>query len=268
MFIFLKWRRPSAVLIKSVISHLFHELISTTLAIECFLSYTKCFYTGWVTGTWRVLKRKKLVSLPVRRDAGSSVTGLTDVILVVMEQWAAAPRAFVIIPWTARSSDLSVCDFFLWGYLKSKVNLMKPRDINELKYAIKGEITATWWQKQLEPYVTDWSSAGEIVEKSERCALQEVRGQADTFWLHLNRKRTGKDILMKYNKKEIACINYFQSCIIIFLQNHHALQYTSANAALVFEIRPSCFVTHICLPQFSIFETPCPASYCTHITHW
>jgi len=39
-------------------------------------------------------------------------------------------------------------------------------------------------------------------------------------------------------KKKNAYINYFQSCIIIFLQNHHALQYTSANAALVIEICP------------------------------
>jgi len=38
-------------------------------------------------------------------------------------------------------------------------------------------------------------------------------------------------------KKNYAYINYFQSCIIIFLQNHHALQYTSANAALLFETR-------------------------------
>ena len=60
-------------------------------------------------------------------------------------------------------------------------------------------------------------------------------------------------------------MNYFQSCIIIYLQNHHALQYISTKAALVFEIRPSCFVTHICLPQFSIFEPPYPAPYCTHI---
>ena len=38
--------------------------------------------------------------------------------------------------------------------------------------------------------------------------------------------------------KKNAYINYFQSCIIIFLQNHHTLQYTSANAVLDFEIRP------------------------------
>jgi len=39
-------------------------------------------------------------------------------------------------------------------------------------------------------------------------------------------------------KKKYAYINYFQSCMIIFLQNHHALQYTSANDALLFKIRP------------------------------
>ena len=62
-----------------------------------------------------------------------------------------------------------------------------------------------------------------------------------------------------------AYINYFQSCIIIFLQNHHALQYTSTNAALVFEICPKknwCFVFETIS---SIFEPPYPASYCTYI---
>lgn len=82
--------------------------------------------------------------LSVRRDAESSLTGLTDAILVAMEQWAAASHAFVIIPWPARSPDFSVCDFFGGRYPKSKVNLMKPRDVNELKNAIKREITAPW----------------------------------------------------------------------------------------------------------------------------
>jgi len=44
----------------------------------------------------------------------------------------------------------------------------------------------------------------------------------------------GKRYFNEIKKKKYAYINYFQGCIIIFLQNHHALQYTSANAALVF----------------------------------
>jgi len=36
-----------------------------------------------------------------------------------------------------------MCDYFFWGYLKSEVYLRKPRDIDELKNAIKEEVTAT-----------------------------------------------------------------------------------------------------------------------------
>jgi len=39
----------------------------------------------------------------------------------------------------ARSPDLSACDFFLWGYLKSKVYIRKPRTV-DLKVSIREEI--------------------------------------------------------------------------------------------------------------------------------
>jgi hypothetical protein len=45
------------------------------------------------------------------------------------------------VPWPPRSPDLSICDFFLWGYLKSRVYEVKPRTIEELKEAIRHEIT-------------------------------------------------------------------------------------------------------------------------------
>jgi hypothetical protein len=38
--------------------------------------------------------------------------------------------------------DLTVCDFFLWGYLKARVYMNKPRTIQELKAAIHNEITS------------------------------------------------------------------------------------------------------------------------------
>ena len=44
------------------------------------------------------------------------------------------------IHWPPRSPDLSICDYFLWGYLKSKVYLNKPRNIQELKEFIRVEI--------------------------------------------------------------------------------------------------------------------------------
>ena len=91
-------------------------------------------YTGRVTGTWRNLKRNKLVTLPLRRDSGLSITGLTDAILVTMERWDFCTRQVRYFKkrrrqWPARSPDLSVCDYVVWGYLKSEVYLTKPRDI-------------------------------------------------------------------------------------------------------------------------------------------
>jgi len=42
------------------------------------------------------------------------------------------------VPWPARSPDLSAYGYFLWGYLKIKVFMSKPRTIAELKQSIKG----------------------------------------------------------------------------------------------------------------------------------
>uniref|UniRef100_A0A8C5MM42 DUF4817 domain-containing protein n=1 Tax=Leptobrachium leishanense TaxID=445787 RepID=A0A8C5MM42_9ANUR len=44
------------------------------------------------------------------------------------------------ISWPPRSPDLTVCDFFLWGYLKSKVFEQRPPTLGELKRRIRLEI--------------------------------------------------------------------------------------------------------------------------------
>jgi len=45
--------------------------------------------------------------------------------------------------WPARSPDLTVCDFFLWGYLKHKIwsqdVRMQPNNVRELKEAIRNK---------------------------------------------------------------------------------------------------------------------------------
>ena len=46
------------------------------------------------------------------------------------------------LDWPPRSSDLTPPDFFLWGYLKSKVYVNKPRTVEELKDNIRKEIAA------------------------------------------------------------------------------------------------------------------------------
>jgi len=42
--------------------------------------------------------------------------------------------------WGAQGTCLSSCDFFLWGYLKGRVYTHKPRNLNELKDAIRQEV--------------------------------------------------------------------------------------------------------------------------------
>jgi len=44
------------------------------------------------------------------------------------------------IGWPARSPDLNPCDFFLWGYLKSKVHSNHPQCNEQLKDTIRQEI--------------------------------------------------------------------------------------------------------------------------------
>ena len=44
------------------------------------------------------------------------------------------------IPWPAWSPDLVPCDFFLCGYLKGEVYKHRPRNLLELKMAIREEI--------------------------------------------------------------------------------------------------------------------------------
>ena len=54
------------------------------------------------------------------------------------------------VSWTARSPDLSICDFFFRCYLKEKVFKHRPRTLEELKDRIREEIGAIpveMWQK-------------------------------------------------------------------------------------------------------------------------
>ncbi len=42
--------------------------------------------------------------------------------------------------WPPRSPDLNPCDFYLWGYLRSKIDSPKPQNIDDLKVNIEREI--------------------------------------------------------------------------------------------------------------------------------
>jgi len=44
------------------------------------------------------------------------------------------------ISWPVLSSDLTACDYFLWGYLKAEVFKHRPRTLQALKDAIRLEV--------------------------------------------------------------------------------------------------------------------------------
>jgi hypothetical protein len=46
------------------------------------------------------------------------------------------------VGWPVRSPDLSICDFFLWRYLKEKVFKHRPHTLPELKERIIEEVNA------------------------------------------------------------------------------------------------------------------------------
>ncbi len=45
-----------------------------------------------------------------------------------------------VAEWPTRSPDLTSPDFFLWGYLKEKVYISNPKNLEELKISIENEI--------------------------------------------------------------------------------------------------------------------------------
>jgi len=71
--------------------------------------------------------------------------------------------------------SISACDFFLWGYLKSKVCVRKPHTVNDLKVPIREEI-ATVPQEMLvnEMHIFE--------ERLRTCVRQEGRRLSDIIF--------------------------------------------------------------------------------------
>jgi hypothetical protein len=70
---------------------------------------------------------------------------------------------------------VSACDFFLWGYLKSKVYVRKPRTVDDLKFSIREEI-ATVPQEMLVNVMQNFE------DRLQTCVRQEVRHLSDIIF--------------------------------------------------------------------------------------
>ena len=86
------------------------------------------------------LERKPWGRIPTEQDGTTAHTARAS-LSVLREMF---PQHVIScggnVPWPARSPDLSVGDYFLWVYLKSRIFISKPRTIAELKQSIKVEI--------------------------------------------------------------------------------------------------------------------------------
>ncbi|GFT57783.1 uncharacterized protein TNCV_4865371 [Trichonephila clavipes] len=123
-----------------------------------FFFETQCPVNGWITETvnaqrYLTLLRETVVPCLIQRGQISNVTFMQDGATI---HTANPVNAFLIqtfgedrivsrrcrYPWPSRSPDLTPEDFWLWVYLKSRVNLSGPSSLSELKDAIRREVSS------------------------------------------------------------------------------------------------------------------------------
>jgi hypothetical protein len=101
----------------------------------------KCYATS-VNQSCLVVESLSLSSVWFQQDGATAHTARASMsVLREMFPQHVISRGGDVL-WPARSPDLSACDYFLWGYLKSKVLISKPTTIEELKQRMKDEIAA------------------------------------------------------------------------------------------------------------------------------
>ncbi|GFY35404.1 uncharacterized protein TNCV_194971 [Trichonephila clavipes] len=117
-----------------------------------------CAVNGWITKKvnaqrYLTLLRETVVPCLIQRGQISNVPFMQD---VTTSHIANPDKAFLIqtfgedrivsrccrYPWLPWSPDLTPADFWLWGYLKSRVYLSGPSSLSELKDAIHREISS------------------------------------------------------------------------------------------------------------------------------
>ncbi|GFV59634.1 uncharacterized protein TNCV_1907061 [Trichonephila clavipes] len=123
-----------------------------------FFFETQCQVNGWITETvnaqhYLTLLRETVVRCLIQRGQISNVTLMQE---GATSHIANPVKAFLIqtfgedrivsrrcrCPWSPRSPDLTPADFWLWGYLNSRVCLSGPSSLSALKDAIRREVSS------------------------------------------------------------------------------------------------------------------------------
>jgi hypothetical protein len=77
------------------------------------------------------------------------------------------------VGWRAPSADLSICDFFLWGYLKEKVFKHRPHTLPELKERIIEAVNAIP-REMYEQAVQSFRDRLQQCVAANRCQLEDI----------------------------------------------------------------------------------------------
>ena len=104
------------------------------------------------------------------------------------------------IEWPARSPDLSICNFFLWGYVKEKVFRSQPHNLEELKMRIREEITP------LPPWDVPKSSWN-FRYRLQQCIAKEGHHFPDTIFKKWSQKR--HCMLIRIKQKIILYVLFY-----------------------------------------------------------
>ncbi|GFX59031.1 DUF4817 domain-containing protein [Trichonephila clavipes] len=123
-----------------------------------FFFETQCPVNGWKTETvnaqrYLTFLRETVMPCLIQRGQVANVTFMQD---GATSHTANPVKALLIqtfgedrivsrrcrYPWPPRSPDLTPANFWLWGYLKSRVYLSDPSSLSELKDAIRREVSS------------------------------------------------------------------------------------------------------------------------------
>lgn len=100
-------------------------------------------YVNMVKTFLKTELRRRRINLPdvyFQQDGATAHTARVSMAAVRQMFPNRVISRFGDLHWPPRSPDLSMCDFFLWGYLKSLVYETKPRTLAELRQAIEQNI--------------------------------------------------------------------------------------------------------------------------------
>jgi hypothetical protein len=122
-----------------VIGPYFFEEEGVTVNSECYVAMLQNFLHPRME---EIVEEEELGDVWFQQDGASAHTARNSIIVLGENFPGRLVSLRGDVGWPARSPDLSIYDFFLWGYLKERVFKRRPHTLPELKERIIEEVDA------------------------------------------------------------------------------------------------------------------------------